>query len=61
MTKRKGNATGQGISPTVSAVRALRPMGWGDYKHKLVAADIIKTPQDDVPQEWHEAFRRAFR
>lgn len=61
MTKRKGNAPGQGLRPTVAAVRALRPMGWGDYKHKLASARVLKSPQDDVPAEWQEAFRRAFR
>jgi hypothetical protein len=49
------------IKPTQKFVKSLRVGGWGDYKHKLVAAGIMKSPSDTVPKEWQEVFLKVFR
>jgi hypothetical protein len=46
---------------TAAAVRRMRPMGWGDSKHKLHRLGVIESPVADVPKDWQEAFKAAFR
>lgn len=33
--------------------------GWAHFKHWLVRQGIIKTPDDDCPFEWQEAYLKA--
>ena len=46
--------------PSATFVRNMRPMGWGDFKHKLVRLGVISSPSEDVPSDWQEAFKAAF-
>jgi hypothetical protein len=43
--------------PTIAAIRAMRPMGWGDFKAKLRRLGVIQHGED-VPLEWQKAFCR---
>ena len=47
------------INSSVAAVKRLRPMGWADFKHKLVARGVMAKPDANVPQDWVDAFLKA--
>ena len=44
---------------SVAAVKRMRPMGWADFKHKLVARGVMARPDANVPQDWGDAFLKA--
>lgn len=48
------------VGPTVSFVKSLQPKGWADYKHHLHRHGIIDSPNSDCPDEYANAFKKAF-
>lgn len=47
------------MKPSAAAVRRMRPLGWADFKSRLVRAGVIAAGED-VPEAWRVAFCAAF-